>query len=121
VIDAYIQPAGYVKPTQAIANKLETENLKKLYKYDLIGLSTLKNFELEEASWIFNEIDNLNAYYPGLKYFSESLNEKARIDQLQAISTHVFIGEGTLNSPYIFISKDDMNNLANLVRYGYTI
>src|SRR5690606_3621719 len=110
---------GYLKPTQAIANKLETENIKKLYKYDLIGLSTLKNFELDQTSWIFNEIDNLNAYYPGLKYFND-LNNKFKVDQLEAISTYVFIGEGTQSSPYMIISKDDMDYLSQLVRSGNT-
>ena len=119
VMDAQLLPSGYRVPASAIINKLETDNLKKLYKNELIGLNPLTTTELNPDVWEFVETKDLEAHYPQLKVFSQHYNDYVK-DSKVSVQTFVFVGEGTSGSPYVITSKDDMDSLSALVQRGIT-
>ncbi|HEY8405892.1 MAG TPA: hypothetical protein VIK67_03365, partial [Acholeplasma sp.] len=120
VMDAQLLPSGYRVPASAIINKLETDNLKKLYKNELIGLNPLTTTELNPDVWEFVETKDLEAHYPQLKVFSQHYNDYVKEDSKVSVQTFVFVGEGTSGSPYVITSKDDMDSLSALVQRGIT-
>jgi hypothetical protein len=106
--------SSQVKPTQAIANKLNYDLVKGVSKSLLIGKSQLTL----DDQWVFLETQGVDSFYPQLKYFSESNEGYIRDESLLSVRTYVFAGEGIEDSPYIIINEQDMALLSNLVSQG---
>ncbi|CCV64247.1 conserved hypothetical protein (predicted large exoproteins involved in heme utilization or adhesion) [Alteracholeplasma palmae J233] len=67
------------------------------------------------TTWFFKAIEGNYAYYPQLRVFSESENERIVGDSIQSVITNPFMGDGTEASPYIIRNAKDMEILANSI------
>ncbi|NLK11965.1 MAG: hypothetical protein GX312_00030, partial [Candidatus Phytoplasma sp.] len=118
IIDAEILKNGYKTPTSAIGNKLDSEDVRKLYKNELTGLNAAANTKLNPEEWTFLATQEIETYYPQLKVFTQHYNDYVKADSLTSVTSFVFVGQGTQTSPYIIVNKDDMDHLSNLVQKG---
>ncbi|MFA7075621.1 MAG: InlB B-repeat-containing protein, partial [Candidatus Izemoplasmatales bacterium] len=106
---------GNSKPIRAIGNKLEQDTVRAAIKTDLTGLSSLS---LDQTIWSFKGNDGIDAFYPQLKVFSDSLTEQTKSDSLLSVTSYIFAGNGEEDSPYIIVDEYDMLLLADLVNSG---
>ena len=120
IIEAQTLTSGYFKPTQAIFNKLNQEDVKGLDKTSLIGTNASLHTNLTADDFVFIKSIGAEALYPQLKVFSNHYSDYVKQDSVISVSSYVFVGEGTAEVPYIIVIAFDMENLSNLVGLGIT-
>src|SRR5690554_1475726 len=120
IIEAQTLASGYFKPTQAIFNKLNQADVRGLDKTSLIGTNALVTTNLSTEDFVFVLSSGAEAFYPQLKVFESHLSDYVQADSLTSVSSYVFVGEGSVDAPYIIVNAFDMENLSKLVELGIT-
>ncbi|MCU0104630.1 InlB B-repeat-containing protein [Acholeplasma vituli] len=102
------------KALKAISNKADTEVIKGVYTSEMTG-DQLQGIKFNADIFVLKPNDGLFGYYPQLKAFLYNTTEHVLNDSIDAVSVPVFVGEGTLNQPFLIYSSADMVALSNLV------
>ena len=106
--------------------KLATRGIANIEDNDFVyGVSTSKlasddisGINLEFPSFELRLSDGYTGYYPQLSVFTESKKSNVKADSLLSVSTKIFNGEGTENSPYYILDAYDLKALSTLVYQG---
>src|SRR5690554_4073983 len=120
IIEAQLLASNQVIPSQAIFNKLNQEDVKGLEKTLLTGNNAKINSNLNADDFVFIPTAGAETYYPQLKVFESHYSDYVKEDSLESVKSYVFVGEGTVDNPYIIVTSFDMENLSNLVSSGLT-
>ncbi len=111
VIESYIQPTGKIKPSSAVGG----QGLDKVSMFE----SQMASKGFSETIWTFKSIEGNYAYYPQLKVFATSENERIVSDSINSVKTNPFMGDGTKASPYLIRTASDMEILSKAIGSDY--
>ncbi|MDY3195478.1 MAG: hypothetical protein RBQ95_01350, partial [Paracholeplasma sp.] len=106
-----------VKPSRAISTKEDNGSVKGLSSSELSG------GYLEHATLGSSFKTTINSgyviYHPQLRVFSDINNVGVKEASLSSVTRSLFQGEGTIESPYLIMSNQDLVSLSLLVNEGY--
>ncbi|MFA5542316.1 MAG: hypothetical protein WDA47_00945, partial [Bacilli bacterium] len=111
--------SGKNKATSIGGNINSSGTFLDLNHGEMIDVNALYNnfSSFSVTDWEFKDNNGTVGYYPQLKVFSEgSLTQKN--DSLQSVTTSLFIGNGTLDTPYQIRTSQDMRYLSEFVDAG---
>ncbi|MDY0276569.1 MAG: InlB B-repeat-containing protein [Acholeplasma sp.] len=108
-----------LKPTRAISNKDNTDNVKGVISKELYNSSNTilvsSYFKKEKAVGFY-------AYYPQLASFSNSSYTNIKNDSKTSVTVSKFNeGTGTLEDPFIIRNEDDMESVSEMTQAKYTL
>ncbi|MFA5485462.1 MAG: hypothetical protein WC260_04415, partial [Candidatus Pacearchaeota archaeon] len=96
------------------ANVLDLEHGEMIGSYSLAnGLS-----RLDTNTWSYKDSNGFDGYYPELRVFSEGSTIQ-RVKSEESVTTYLFSGHGTMDSPYDIRTYQDMEYLSLYVDSGY--
>ncbi|MDD4070723.1 MAG: hypothetical protein PHF05_09810, partial [Candidatus Izemoplasmatales bacterium] len=117
--------SGFIKPTQAISNKVDTINVLGA-DIDRMTSGTLgtdtNSLDLDASSFSVKAPFGFNLYYPELTYFKNSEEEVIRNNSLESITIDRFTeGDGSEENPYVIRTASDMKGISDLIKAKDTL